>query len=148
MPLRPHVVGLAGLEPPNQTVMSRRLSPLSYRPHLHLLCPDLANWLCLPWHSSLELCWILAFSSQVTVAEYLMPETEVPEPSPQYRTTLFKLRAEQCRFVVSDETEAIFCGAPTHAGSSWCPWHRRLVYTKPPSGGVKTGRGFVAPGSW
>lgn len=96
----------------------------------------------------MELCWILAFSSQVTAAEYLMPETEIAEPSPQDRTTLFKLRAEQCRFVVSDENEAIFCGAPTHAGSSWCPWHRRLVYTKPASGGVKTGRGFVAPGSW
>jgi hypothetical protein len=70
---------------------------------------------------------------------------EIVEPSPQSRTTLFKLRAQQCRYVVSDENEAIFCGAPTHAGSSWCPWHRQLVYTRRPSEGAKTGRGFVLP---
>jgi hypothetical protein len=40
---------------------------------------------------------------------------EIPEPSPHDRTTLFNLRAQQCRYVVSDETEAIFCGAPTDA---------------------------------
>jgi hypothetical protein len=71
---------------------------------------------------------------------------EIPEPSPRDRTTLFNLRAQQCRYVVSDETEAIFCGAPTDDGSSWCPWHRQLVYTKPASGGVGTGRGFALPG--
>ena len=85
-----------------------------------------------------------AFRSQVTVTEYPMPE--IPEPSPRDRTTLFKLRAQQCRYVVSEETEAIFCGAPTDDGSSWCPWHRQLVYTKPASGGVRTGRGFALPG--
>ena len=85
-----------------------------------------------------------ALRSQVTVTEYPMPE--IPEPSSRDRTTLFKLRAQQCRYVVSDETEAIFCGAPTDDGSSWCPWHRQLVYTKPAPGGVKTGRGFVLPG--
>jgi hypothetical protein len=52
-----------------------------------------------------------AFRSQVTVTEYPMPE--IPEPSSRDGTTLFKLRAQQCRYVVSDETEAIFCGAPT-----------------------------------
>jgi hypothetical protein len=57
---------------------------------------------------------------------------ELIEPSPRNRTTLFKLRARQCRFIVSDErTEAIFCGGETQDGSSWCPWHKRLVYTKP-----------------
>ncbi|WP_432807353.1 GcrA family cell cycle regulator [Microvirga terrae] len=57
-----------------------------------------------------------------------------------------KLRAQQCRYFVSDETEAIFCGAPTDDGSSWCPWHRQVVYTKPTSGGARTGRGFALPG--
>ncbi|WP_281024382.1 GcrA family cell cycle regulator [Microvirga calopogonii] len=57
---------------------------------------------------------------------------EISEPSHRTRTTLFKLRARQCRFIVSDErSEAIFCGGETHHGSSWCPWPRRLVYTKP-----------------
>jgi hypothetical protein len=78
-----------------------------------------------------------------------MSEIELPEPSPRDRTTLFKLRAQQCRFVVSDEgAEAIFCGARTHTGSSWCLWHRRLVYTKPPRGGTKTGKGFVVQKLW
>jgi hypothetical protein len=57
---------------------------------------------------------------------------EISEPSPQTRKTLFKLQARQCRFIVSeDQSKAIFCGSETQEGSSWCPWHRRLVYTKP-----------------
>lgn len=60
----------------------------------------------------------------------VMPE--ISEPSPQTRTTLFKLQARQCRFIVSDDqSRAIFCGSETQQGSSWCPWHRRLVYAKP-----------------
>ena len=53
----------------------------------------------------------------------------VAEPSPQYRTTLLDARARQCRFIVSDDTRnAICCGAPTSETSSWCQWHRQLVY--------------------
>jgi hypothetical protein len=64
--------------------------------------------------------------------------SEIIEPSQRNRTTLFKLRARQCRFIVSDErSEAIFCGGETQDGSSWCPWHRRLVYTKPLIGGSR-----------
>jgi hypothetical protein len=67
-----------------------------------------------------------------------MPEIEIPEPSPRSRTTLLSLHARQCRYVVSDEgLEAIFCGGSTEEGSSWCPWHRRLVYTGPPGPGSK-----------
>jgi hypothetical protein len=63
---------------------------------------------------------------------------EINEPSPQTRTSLFKLRARQCRFIVSDDrSEAIFCGGETQDGSSWCPWHRRLVYVKPVAGGAR-----------
>jgi hypothetical protein len=59
-------------------------------------------------------------SGPVTAQLIPMPEIEIPEPSPRDRTTLFKLRAQQCRYVVSDDSSAaIFCGAPTHAGSSW-----------------------------
>ncbi|ANY83860.1 hypothetical protein BB934_37220 (plasmid) [Microvirga ossetica] len=93
----------------------------------------------------MELLEIEAFRSQVTATEDSMPELEIPERSSRDRTTLFRLRSQQCRYVVSDETEAIFCGAPTDDGSSWCPWQRQLVYTKPASGGVKTERRFVLP---
>ncbi|SCY99001.1 GcrA family cell cycle regulator [Microvirga guangxiensis] len=61
-----------------------------------------------------------------------MPEIEIPEPSPRDTTTLFKLRPRQCRYVISDDgTEAVFCGATAPEGSSWCPWHKQLVYVKP-----------------
>jgi hypothetical protein len=80
-----------------------------------------------------ELMRTKAFRDQSAVTELLMLEIEIPEPSPRTHTKLFKLRAQQCRFVVSDEgMEAIFCGSQTHAGSSWCPWHGRLVYARPP----------------
>ncbi|MBO1908055.1 hypothetical protein J4G37_24585 [Microvirga sp. 3-52] len=51
------------------------------------------------------------------------------EPDPSQRTKLLKIRTRQCRYIVSDDPRrAIFCGAPTPEGSSWCDWHRRLVY--------------------
>ena len=69
---------------------------------------------------------------------------EVIEPSPRSRTTLFKLRARQCRFIVSDDrSEAVFCGGETLGGSSWCPWHRRLVYTKPLAGRTGAAKGAI-----
>jgi hypothetical protein len=69
---------------------------------------------------------------------------DVIEPSPGSRATLFKLRARQCRFTVSDERlEAVFCGGETLDGSSWCPWHRCLVYTKPLAGGAGTAKGAM-----
>lgn len=65
---------------------------------------------------------------------------EFSEPSPRTRTTLFKLQTRQCRFVVSDDgPEALFCGGETEEGSSWCPWHKRLVYTRPPVAGSRSG---------
>jgi hypothetical protein len=74
-----------------------------------------------------------AFRTQATDTEPHMPEIEIPEPCPRDRTTLFKLRTQQCRFIVSEgSSETIFCGAQTYTGSSWCPWHRQLVYARPP----------------
>jgi hypothetical protein len=59
----------------------------------------------------------------------------VAEPSPHYRITLLAARARQCRFIVSEGTrDAICCGAPTSETSSWCEWHRQLVYTPRLSG--------------
>jgi hypothetical protein len=51
------------------------------------------------------------------------------ELAPRQRTKLLKLGTRQCRFIVSEDLcRAVCCGAPTHEGSSWCNWHRRLVY--------------------
>jgi hypothetical protein len=53
----------------------------------------------------------------------------VAEPDPRHRTRLLKLGTRQCRYIISDDPRrAICCGAPTSEGSSWCAWHRRLVY--------------------
>jgi hypothetical protein len=49
----------------------------------------------------------------------------------------------QCRYIVSDDPRrAVCCGAPTPEGSSWCDWHRRLVYV--PAQPVKLRRDALA----
>ncbi len=59
-----------------------------------------------------------------------MMNNRIAEPSPHYRTALLEARARQCRFIVSEDVRnAICCGAPTSETSSWCDWHRQLVYT-------------------
>jgi hypothetical protein len=52
-------------------------------------------------------------------------------PRPQMKgTSLFKLRARQCRYVVSETcSPAIFCAAPTDGGS-WCQEHRARVFVR------------------
>jgi hypothetical protein len=58
-----------------------------------------------------------------------MSALTLAEPSPQHQTTLLRLRARQCRFIVSESPqEAVCCGAPTRENSSWCNWHRQLVF--------------------
>ncbi|MFC4173682.1 GcrA family cell cycle regulator [Microvirga sp. GCM10011540] len=59
--------------------------------------------------------------------------TGVLEPSSCHRTRLLKLGARQCRFIVGEDVRnAVCCGAPTEEGSSWCAWHRQLVYIPQP----------------
>jgi hypothetical protein len=58
-----------------------------------------------------------------------MHVTDITAPSPRHQTTLINTRSRQCRFIVSDGPgEAICCGAPTSETSSWCSWHRQLVF--------------------
>jgi hypothetical protein len=58
-----------------------------------------------------------------------MSANEIAAPSARHQTTLINARARQCRFIVSDgKGEAVCCGAPTSETSSWCAWHRQLVY--------------------
>lgn len=61
-----------------------------------------------------------------------MTRTTTTDPSTRYQTPLLDARAFQCRFIVSEDTrEAVCCGAPTSGTSSWCEWHRQLVYVRP-----------------
>lgn len=49
-------------------------------------------------------------------------------PPPEMRLLpLTDLERRHCRFIVS-ERPAIFCAADTPEGSSWCPFHRAIVY--------------------
>jgi hypothetical protein len=58
----------------------------------------------------------------------MFPPVKFEPPSDQH-TTLLAARARQCRFIVSEDVrDAICCGAPTAEGSSWCNWHREIVY--------------------
>lgn len=51
------------------------------------------------------------------------------EPNSSQHTKLLKIGMRQCRYIISDDPRrAICCGAATREGSSWCDWHRRLVY--------------------
>ncbi|HEX2509990.1 MAG TPA: GcrA family cell cycle regulator [Microvirga sp.] len=54
---------------------------------------------------------------------------DIAAPSPRHHTSLINARSRQCRFIVSDGPgDAICCGAPTSETSSWCAWHRQVVY--------------------
>lgn len=65
------------------------------------------------------------------------------EPDPRQRTKLLKIGMRQCRYIVSDDPRsALCCGALTREGSSWCDWHRRLVYV--PAQPVKIRRDALA----
>ena len=59
------------------------------------------------------------------------PTPSVPRPQAK-GMSLLKLRARQCRFVVSETcSPAIFCAAPTDGGS-WCQEHRARVFVRSP----------------
>lgn len=65
------------------------------------------------------------------------------EPDPKQRTRLLKIGTRQCRYIVSDDPRsAVCCGAPTAEGSSWCAWHRQLVYV--PAQALKVRRETLA----
>lgn len=58
-----------------------------------------------------------------------MSVTDIAAPSPRHHIRLIDTRARQCRFIVSDGSgEAVCCGAPTSETSSWCSWHRHVVF--------------------
>jgi hypothetical protein len=54
---------------------------------------------------------------------------DVQPPAAEHAIPLTKLAHRQCRFIVRETPKRVlFCGAPTSAGTSWCAWHRRIVY--------------------
>jgi hypothetical protein len=71
-----------------------------------------------------------------TMTQHLRAD-KVGQPAPGLATGLMKIRECQCRFIVSEaDKRVLFCGAPTDTpGSSWCEWHRKIVYapTRPRS---------------
>ena len=68
------------------------------------------------------------------VEDRAVPSLADPAPSvaqPQAKgTSLFKIKARQCRFIVSETyAPTIFCGAPTEGGS-WCQEHNARVFVR------------------
>jgi hypothetical protein len=59
-----------------------------------------------------------------------MAASYVAEPSARDQTRFVDALARQCRFIVTDATadEVVCCGAPTSETSSWCSWHREVVF--------------------
>jgi len=58
------------------------------------------------------------------------PRFILPEPSGP--PTIWELKHNQCKFPTGNRGErgpTTFCGAPTE-GSSWCPTHHAVVYTR------------------
>ncbi len=63
-----------------------------------------------------------------------MRNVAITEPDPRLRTEFLKVRERHCRYIVSESArDAICCGSPTSGGSSWCAWHRRMVFASPPN---------------
>jgi DUF2934 family protein len=64
-----------------------------------------------------------------TVSVPADPTPSIPSP-PMQGASLFKIKARQCRYVVSETcSPAIFCGALTDGGS-WCHEHRARVFIR------------------
>jgi hypothetical protein len=65
--------------------------------------------------------------SPVVCEPVVYPECEHPhgmEP-----IGFFDLRHNSCRFPLGDDpAEQTFCGMPAPVGSSWCAWHRGIVF--------------------
>ena len=59
------------------------------------------------------------------------PDPTPPVAQPQAKgTSLFKIKARQCRYIVSEtHSPTIFCGAPTDGGS-WCREHNARVFVR------------------
>lgn len=58
-------------------------------------------------------------------------EPAPPAAQPQVKgTSLFKIKARQCRYIISEASSpTIFCGAPTDGGS-WCHEHNARVFVR------------------
>ena len=64
-----------------------------------------------------------------------MRNVAITEPDPRLQTQFLKVRERQCRYIVSESArDAICCGSPTSGDTSWCAWHRRMVYVPSQAG--------------
>ncbi len=64
-----------------------------------------------------------------------MRNVAITEPDPRLRTEFLKVRERQFRYSVSESAkDAICCGSQTSGDTSWCTWHRQMVYVPPPAG--------------
>lgn len=65
-------------------------------------------------------------------APQVIPVIKLVQPESK-RLTLFDLTPTSCRWMHGEPSESNFCGQEVVEGHSWCAYHVRLVYTKPPN---------------
>lgn len=63
-------------------------------------------------------------------AKSTLPPWPQPSPAPEVRTLLIDLEPGGCRWTdpKAREVPYLFCGAPSYAGSPFCPCHYRMAY--------------------
>ncbi len=61
------------------------------------------------------------------VVHYVEPPVPIPE-LPFCNLSLGELRSDQCHYPSGDYAPFVFCGQLSQRGSSFCPYHHRLVY--------------------
>jgi hypothetical protein len=77
----------------------------------------------------------------VPVGEFVyVSPSKIPEPLPipaqidsdesEAHPSIIDLRANQCRYALTEDPPHVFCGKHAWHGSPWCPEHKRMVYTR------------------
>lgn len=61
------------------------------------------------------------------------PTPEPVAPAEVLGIAFMDLASEHCRWPHGDGVHITFCGQPQQEGYSYCPHHKSLAYTKPPS---------------
>jgi len=51
-------------------------------------------------------------------------------PAASGRLTIYQLRQNTCRYPFGEQMPYSYCGNTTGLSSSWCPYHKGVVYTR------------------
>ena len=76
-------------------------------------------------------------STKTQPIEIIEALIQKPEPLPEVKPIrMLKAGRFQCRYIVSDKPKdhnPLMCGAPVQGLGSWCPTHRKMIFSPAPS---------------